>query len=85
MFIVLPFSLSFAPFQILERGSDKKFAYILTMILDPSPPPFLPSPPLKKYNSLNPYSPMTEFFYKILQSGEVFNKMNIFGFIFEKK
>ena len=34
---------------------------------------------------LNPYSPMMEFFYKILLSEEVFNKMNIFGFIFEKK
>ena len=28
---------------------------------------------------------MMEFFYKILLSEEVFNKMNIFGFIFEKK
>ena len=27
---------------------------------------------------------MMEFFYKILLSEEVFNKMNIFGFIFEK-
>ena len=34
---------------------------------------------------LNPYSPMMEFFYKILLSEEVFNKMNIFGFIFEKQ
>ena len=33
----------------------------------------------------NPYSPMMEFFYKILLSGKVFNKMNIFGFIFVKK
>ena len=28
---------------------------------------------------------MIEFFYKVLLSKEVFNKMNIFGFIFEKK
>ena len=28
---------------------------------------------------------MMEFFYKILLPEEVFNKMNIFGFIFEKK
>ena len=28
---------------------------------------------------------MRELFYKILLSEEVFNKMNIFGFIFEKK
>ena len=34
---------------------------------------------------LNPDSPMMEFFYKILLSEEVFSKMNIFGFIFEKK
>ena len=27
---------------------------------------------------------MMEFFYKTLLSEEVFNKMNIFGFIFEK-
>ena len=35
----------------------------------------------------NPYSPSMEFFYKILLSEEVFNKieMNIYGFIFEKK
>ena len=33
---------------------------------------------------LNPYSPMMEFFYKIMLPEEVFNKMNIFGFIFEK-
>ena len=28
---------------------------------------------------------MIEFFYEILLPEEVFNKMNIFGFIFEKK
>ena len=28
---------------------------------------------------------MMEFFYKISLSEETFNKMNIFGFIFEKK
>ena len=28
---------------------------------------------------------MMEFFYKIFLPEEVFNKMNIFGFIFEKK
>ena len=28
---------------------------------------------------------MMGFFYEILLSEEVFNKMNIFGFIFEKK
>ena len=28
---------------------------------------------------------MMAFFYKTLLSEEVFNKMNIFGFIFEKK
>ena len=28
---------------------------------------------------------MMEFVYKILLSEDVFNKMNIFGFIFEKK
>ena len=28
---------------------------------------------------------MMEFFYKILLSEEVFKKINIFGFIFEKK
>ena len=37
------------------------------------------------FSPINPYSPMMEFFYKILLSEEVFNKMNIFGFIFEKK
>ena len=36
-------------------------------------------------DSFNPYSPMMEFFYKILLSEEIFIKMNIFGFIFEKK
>ena len=35
-------------------------------------------------SSLNPYSPMMEIFCKILLSEEVFNKMNIFGFTFEK-
>ena len=30
-------------------------------------------------------SPMMDFFHKILLSEEVSNKMNIFGFIFEKK
>ena len=39
----------------------------------------------KKVNGFNPYSPMMEFFYKMLLSEEVFNQMNIFGFIFEKK
>ena len=34
---------------------------------------------------INPYSPMMDFFYKILLSEKAFNKMNIFGFIFEKK
>ena len=34
---------------------------------------------------VNPYSPMMELFYKILVSEELFNKMNIFGFTFEKK
>ena len=33
---------------------------------------------------VNPYSPMMELFYKILVSEELFNKMNIFGFTFEK-
>ena len=36
-------------------------------------------------DSFNPYSPMMELFYKILLSEEIFIKMNIFGFIFEKK
>ena len=35
--------------------------------------------------NFNPYSPMMEFFYKILLLEEVFSKINIFGFIFEKK
>ena len=34
---------------------------------------------------INSYSPMMEFFYKILLSEEFFNKMNILGFIFFKK
>ena len=34
----------------------------------------------------HPYSPMMDFFFKkSLLSEEVFNKMNIFGFIFFKK
>ena len=33
----------------------------------------------------NPYSPIMVFFYNILLSDEVFNKMNLLGFIFEKK
>ena len=36
-------------------------------------------------NYVNRHSPMMEFFDKILLSDEVFNKMNIFSFIFEKK
>ena len=49
MFIVLPFSFSSAPFivikampclvKILEKVSDKKFAYLLATVLDP-PLPF---------------------------------------------
>lgn len=35
-------------------------------------------------NYVNRHSPMMEFFDKILLSDEVFNKMNIFSFIFEK-
>ena len=43
-------------------------------------------PKMKKLDfDLNPYSLKMEFFYKILLSEEGFNKMNIFGFIFEKK
>ena len=42
-------------------------------------------PPITPECFFNPYSPLMEFFYKILLSEEVFNKMNIFGFIFEKK
>ena len=47
MFTVLPFSLSSAPFiftkvmrcllKILEKGRDKKFAYILTTVLELPP------------------------------------------------
>ena len=41
---------------------------------------------LQKHSiKFNPHSPMMEFLYRILLSEEVFNKMNIFGFIFEKK
>ena len=36
-------------------------------------------------DSFNTHSFMMEFFYKILLSEEVFKKINIFGFIFEKK
>ena len=39
----------------------------------------------KKVNGFNPYSPMMEFFYKMWLSEDFFNKMNIFGFIFEKE
>ena len=42
-------------------------------------------PPITPECFLNPYSPSMDFFYKILLSEAVFNKMNIIGFIFEKK
>ena len=38
-----------------------------------------------KSEVINPYSPMMDFFYKILLSEKVFNKMNISGFIFANK
>ena len=40
---------------------------------------------MKKVNGFNPYSPMMELSNKILLSEDAFNKMNSFGFIFEKK
>ena len=47
--------------------------------------PYIGNFSIQTKKKLNSYSHMMEFFYKILLSEEVFHKMNIFVFIFEKK
>ena len=62
--------------QMLLLESPKKRFYKL---------PYIGNFSIQTKKKLNSYSHMMEFFYKILLSEEVFHKMNIFVFIFEKK